>query len=174
MRRAILFGVGLGLIAACGDRGTERRVHPEAESAVWVPSDSADSALVTPRLITGPTVVVFWLPAADTLFPDDAAGALDDMNYYTERIGPALERWGVALLPTNADTVYISLPNNRRRSVLLSGLEYPFGYLIAEPGGVERVLAGVFTDEELLEENRVYYDLSDDTTAAPPPKVISD
>ena len=172
MRAAILLVAGFTV--ACGDRTVERRTDDGAEAAMWVPSDSADSALVTPRVVTGPTVIVFWLPAADTLHPDDAAGALDDLNFYTERIGPVLERWGVTLLPTNADTIYIALPNNRVRSVWLSGLEYPFGYVIAEPGGVERVLAGVFTDEELLEEVRVYFDLPEDTSAAPPPKVISD
>jgi hypothetical protein len=173
--RAATFAVLVGLtpLVACKDRRPSYSTVRTPADTDYFAADSADSSLITPRLVTGPTMIVFWLPAADTLHPDDAAGALDDMNYYTERIGPALARWGVALLPTNADTVYVSLPNDRRRAVLLSGLDYPFGYLIAEPGGVERVLAGVYTDEELLEEVRVYFDLPEDTVAATTPKVIS-
>lgn len=137
--------------------------------------EGRDSVLTTPRLVTGPSLIVFWLAAGDTLNPDDAATALDDMNYYTEQIGSHLERWGIALLPTNSDTLHIALPNSKRRSVLLTGLEVPFGYVIAEPGGVERILPGVYAAEELLEEVRVYFDLeADTTTTAPPTKVITD
>jgi hypothetical protein len=132
------------------------------------PRDSADSTLFTPRVITEPTVLVFWLAEADTLHPDDAAAALDDMTYYTDRIAPALERYGIKLLPTNAETVYVALPNRRQRTILLSGLDYPFGYVIVEPGGTERILTGVYADDELLEEVRAYFDLSDDSTAARP------
>jgi hypothetical protein len=130
--------------------------------------DSADSVLLAPRVVTGPTVLVFWLPAADTLRADDAAAALDDMTYYTERLAPALQHYGIQLLPTNAETVYVAMPNRRRRPVLLSGLDYPFGYVIVEPGGAERILTGVYADDELLEEVRAYFDLPDDTTAARP------
>ena len=135
---------------------------------------SRDTALTVPRLVTQPTVIVFWLAAGDTLPPDDAAAAVDDLNYYTEQISADLGRWGIALLPTNADTLYIGLPNNKRRAVLLTGLEYPFGYVIAEPGGVERILPGVYSAEELREEVQVYFDLEEDTTATPAPRVITD
>jgi hypothetical protein len=130
--------------------------------------DSADSVLFAPRIVTGPTVLVFWLPAADTLNADDAAAALDDMTYYTERLAPALQHYGIQLLPTNAETVYVALPNRRQRAVLLSGLDYPFGYVIVEPGGAERILTGVYADDELLDEVRAYFDLPEDTTAARP------
>jgi hypothetical protein len=124
--------------------------------------------LLTPRVVTEPTVLVFWLPEADTLHPDDAAAALDDMTYYTDRIAPTLERYGIKLLPTNAETVYVALPNRRQRTILLSGLDYPFGYVIVEPGGTERILTGVYADDELLEEVRAYFDLSDDSATARP------
>ncbi len=132
------------------------------------PRDSADSVLLTPRVVTGPTVIVFWLPAADSFAADDQAAALDDMTYYTDRIVSVLERYDIKLLPTNADTVYVALRNNKRRTILLSGLDYPFGYVIVEPGGTERILTGVYADDELLDEVRTYFDLSDDTAAARP------
>ena len=166
------------LVIGCGGRADDAK--PADRAAVdqlleeFGTPGPRDSALVAPRLITGPTLVVFWLAAADTLHPDDAASALDDMNYYTEQIMPRLTGWGVALVPTNADTLYIALPNDKRRAVLLTGLELPFGYVIAEPGGVERILPGVYAAEELIEEIQVYFDLEDDTTVSPEPKVITE
>ena len=136
------------------------------------PRDSADSVLLAPRVVRGPTVLVFWLPAADSFAADDQAAALDDMTYYTDRIAPVLDRYGITLLPTNADTVYVALPNNKQRTILLSGLDYPFGYVIVEPGGTERILTGVYADDELLDEVRAYFDLPDDTTA-PRPRITT-
>lgn len=176
MRTAILSL--LVLVAGCGRRADRVRTADRAavdQIIEELGGDSArDSALVEPRLVTGPTLVVFWLAGADTLHPDDAAAALDDLNYYTEQIGPRLAEWGIALVPTNADTLYIALPNDKRRAVLLTGLELPFGYVIAEPGGVERILPGVYAAEELIEELQMYFDLEDDTTVSPEPKVITD
>jgi hypothetical protein len=168
----------LVLVAACGRRVDRNRTADRAAADQIIEelgeASPRDSALVAPRLVTGPTLVVFWLAAADTLHPDDAASALDDMNYYTEQIMPRLTAWGIAVVPTNADTLYIALPNDKRRAVLLTGLELPFGYVIAEPGGVERILPGVYAAEELIEEIQVYFDLEDDTTVSPAPKVITE
>ena len=168
MRCATL--LALGLVAACQARtptkGTRRA--DTLDLAEFVPRDSADSVLRTPRLITEPAVVVFWLPAGDTLNTDDAASASDDLNYYTERLLPALKAYDIKLYPTNAETVYVALPNRQRRTILLSGLDYPFGYLLVEPGGVERILTGVHDDEDLLDEIRAYFDLPEDTTTVAP------
>ena len=64
--------------------------------------------------------------------------------------------------------MYVALPNKRFRPILLSGLDYPFGYLLVDPGGPERILTGVYPDDELMDELRAYFDLPDDTTAAQP------
>ena len=171
MRAALL--VSLVLLVSC-ERPSHRDA-PDLDSAAVVTVAPRDSALATPRRVTQPSLIVFWLAGGDTLHPEDAASVLEDINFYTEQIAPQLERWGIELLPTNADTIYIALPNNKWRSVLLTGLEYPFGYVIAEPGGVERVLPGLYASEELLEELKVYFDLEDDTTpVVAEPKVISD
>jgi hypothetical protein len=158
-------------VIACGDsRSADRRPTADTLDAAdaYIPRDSVDSVLNTPRLITDRTVVVFWIHAGDTLNPDDAASALEDLNYYTDKVSPLLKAYGITLVPTNADTVYLALPNNRRQPIMLTGLEYPFGYLLVEPGGVERVLAGVYADDELLDEIKAYFDLPDDTTKVAP------
>lgn len=166
-RRGVLLLLALG---ACDQAGSDQRA-PAADPPVaeaYIPRDSVDSVLNTPRLITERTVVVFWIHAGDTLNPEDAASALEDLNYYTEKVSGLLKAHDITLVPTNSDTVYLALPNNRRRPILLTGLDYPFGYLLVEPGGVERVLAGVYADDELLDEIRAYFDLADDTTKAAP------
>src|SRR5437773_143226 len=66
------------------------------------------------------------------------------------------------------DSVDLALPTRTRRAILLSGLDYPYGYLLIDPGGPERILTGVYADDDLLEELRVYFDLPDDTASAQP------
>jgi len=172
MRRAMWCALAVTSLAGC-----QRAPHAATDTrrtdsldlgAGLAPRDSADSVLLAPRVVTGPTVLVFWLPAADSFPADDQAAALDDMTYYTGLVAPVLERYGIKLLPTNADTVYVALPNNKQRTILLSGLDYPFGYVIVEPGGTEQILTGVYADDELLDEIRTYFDLPDDTTSARP------
>ena len=167
----MLVVLALTCVAACRGSRTATDTRPADTldlGAGLTPRDSADSVLLAPRVVTGPTVLVFWLPAADSFPPDDQAAALDDMTEYTGKVAPILERYGIKLLPTNADTVFVALPNHKQRTILLSGLDYPFGYVIIEPGGTERILAGVYADDELLEEVRSYFDLPDDTTSARP------
>ena len=168
----MLFALALVFTVACGGGRRAAIDTPGTDSldlgAGLTPRDSADSVLLAPRIVTGPTVLVFWLPAADSFPADDQAAALDDMTYYTGKVAPMLERYGIKLLPTNADTVFVSLPNKKQRTILLSGLDYPFGYVIVEPGGTERILAGIYADDELLDEVRTYFDLPEDSTTARP------
>lgn len=159
----------LALVGCHDSRSASRTATADTlDAAEYIPRDAVDSALNTPRLITERTVVVFWVHAGDSLNPDDAASALEDLNYYTEQVSPALKAYGIALVPTNSDTVYLALPNRQRRPILLTGLEYPFGYLLLDPEGVERILSGVYADDELLDEIRAYFDLPDDTAKVQP------
>ena len=157
-------------VAACRTRppASMAEQSDSTELARLDPQDSTDGSLGVPRVVTEPSVVLFWLHAADTLNADDRAETFDDLKYYTEQIAPALDAGGIKLLATNAETVYVALPNHTRRAILLSGLDFPFGYLLVDPGGPERILTGVYADDDLLEELRVYFDLPDDTVTAQP------
>src|SRR5256714_5145622 len=171
MRLATL--VIIGILSSCRRAPRDAYVPNRSDSAAFsdmAAHDSADNALLTPRVVTGPTVIVFWLPAADTLSADDQAEALDDLNNATDHIAPTLKRHNVTLLPTNAETSYVALPNRQRRTILLSGIDYPFGYVLLEPGTAERILAGVYNDDELQDEVEAYFDLpssGDSTTTGP-------
>jgi hypothetical protein len=162
--------VALLCVAACRTRPLDRMAQKSdsLEFARIGPQDSTDGSLLVPRVVAEPSVVLFWLRGADTMAAEDRADTFDDLKYYTEQIAPALEAGGIKLLATNAETVYVELPNHSRRAVLLSGLDYPYGYLLIDPGGPERILTGVYSEDDLLEELRVYFDLPDDTTSAQP------
>jgi len=162
--------VALLCVASCRTRSLARMAQQSdsVEFARLGPQDSTHGTLLVPRVVKQPSVVLFWLRAADTMAAEDRADTFDDLKYYTEQIAPALEAGGINLLATNADTVYVELPNHTRRVILLSGLDYPYGYLLIDPGGPERILTGVYPDDDLLEELRVYFDLPDDTTSAQP------
>lgn len=151
---------------ACDGRGGSDS-RGAARGAGRVLRDSTDSVLQTPRVVRQPAVVVFWLAASDTLHPDDAASAFDELTLATEGIVEPLAAYQIELLPTHADTVYVELANRQRRAIVLSGLEFPFGFVLIEPGSTERVLTGVYGDAELLEEIRVYFDLPADSVGAP-------
>lgn len=168
MHRAALLVVGL--LAACRPTGGSTA---EAELGSRAPRDSADRVLLTPRVVTEPTVVVFWLAAADTFAASDQAALLDELTLTTDRLAPTLARHGITLVPTNADTVYLALPNRQRQAVVLTGLEFPFGYVLMDPEGQERILSGVLAHDELLEEVRVYYDLPENDTTALGPRITT-
>ena len=169
--RAAIF-VAIVAFAACRPQQPAAAPHATAPDTVDIAragADSADSALLRPRVITEPTVVVFWIAAADTFSAEDQSQALDDMNYATEQIAPELKDHDIKLVPTNSDTIYVALPNHKRRTILLTGLDYPFGYVLVEPGTAERILAGVYDEDELLDEIEAYFDLpsSADSTVRP-------
>jgi hypothetical protein len=174
MRSATLLTIVV-LLAACRSRSAAVATR-DADTLTLASAsqhDSTDSALLTPRVITGPTVLVFWLPAADSFSAEDQAQALDELNNTTESVAPTLQRNSITLLPTNAETIYVALPNRQRRTIVLSGIDYPFGYVLVAPGLAERILAGVYDEDELLDEVEAYFDLppSDDSTTATHPRI---
>jgi hypothetical protein len=140
--------------------------HPDsaALSSLWrAPHDSIhDRLLRVPRIVTAPSVVVFWLRSGDTLTRDSAQAASRDLDFYTEQVAQTLARNGIMLVPTNADTVYVELSDHQRRAIVLSGLDYPYGYLLIDPGTPERILTGIYNDEDLLDELDAYFDLSEE------------
>jgi hypothetical protein len=163
-------------LVACRPSHPKRPAEPIADTAaistLWrAPRDSArDRILRTPRVITEPSVVVFWLKAGDSLSHDSAQAASHDLDFYTEQIAATLAENGIGLVPTNADTVYVEQPDHHHRAIVLSGLDYPYGYLLIDPGTPERILTGVYDDDDLMDELHAYFDLperSDSTEATP-------
>lgn len=170
MRAATL--VTIALVASCRTQNASvaTRTGDSLSLVALGPADSVEGALDAPRLVTEPTVIVFWLASADTFSADEQAEALDELNFTTEQLAPTLARHNIKLVPTNSDSIYVALPNRQRRLILLAGVDYPFGYVLVQPGTAERILAGLYDDAELRDELEAYFDLpssSDSTPAGP-------
>src|SRR5436309_8394932 len=174
MRAATFIAITLLISCRPHNAAVTDRTSDTLGFAEMTPRDSADTSLSKARVITGPTVVVFWLSGADTLSADDQAQALDELNATTEGIAPTLAQHHITLIPTNSDTIYVALPNRQRRMILLTGVDYPFGYVLVAPGTAERILAGVYDDDELLDEVEAYFDLPSTADSTPPrPRVAT-
>ena len=174
----LLAALLLALVACRPPHPVRRAVrHPVDSGGVSllrIPHDSIHERLLkTPRVITQPTVVVFWLRASDTLSQDSAQDASRDLDYYTQQVATTLARNEIALVPTHADTVYVEQAGHKRRAISLSGLDYPYGYLLIDPGTPERILTGVYDDEDLLDELAAYFDLDEQDTTRSAPRVIT-
>jgi hypothetical protein len=169
-------------LAACRPSARPVRratAHPADTSSLtflWhAPHDSIhDRLLLSPRVVTEPSVVVFWLRSGDSLNRDSALSVSRDLDFYTEQVAQTLARNGIALVPTNADTVYVEQSDHTRRAIVLSGLDYPYGYLLIDPGTPERILTGVYNDDDLRDELNAYFDLTDEQDSAHvTPRVIT-
>jgi hypothetical protein len=112
------------------------------------------------------TVVAFWLPASDTLAEGDGADLLDDFRSCTAQVAPLLDEQGIELVATTADSLIVELENGPSRTIRLSGLDYPFGYVLVEPGYPESILTGVSTDDELLDQVTWYFGLDEEADSS--------
>ncbi|HSE68642.1 MAG TPA: hypothetical protein VLB12_16745, partial [Gemmatimonadales bacterium] len=116
----------------------------------------------SPVVVRKATLVVFWLPASDTLGLADGADLLDDFRYYTAAAAPWFKDQGIPVVTTNTDTIVVEAEGAPRRVIMLSGLDYPFGYVLVDPGYPEEILTGVLTDDELVDEADGYFGSNDD------------
>ena len=111
------------------------------------------------------SVVAFWLSAADTLASGERDRARDEFNYYTQESMEFLHHQSIQLVPTRSESLVVVSPKGARRRIMLSGLDYPYGYVLVDPGYAEQILAGVYTDEELINAVTDYFDLSVDSAS---------
>ena len=116
------------------------------------------------------TLVAFTLPASDTLAAGEARAALDEFRGYTAVVVPLLAEEGIAFHATTADSVIIERADGVRRVVMLRGLDYPYGYVLIEPGFAESILTGVLTDSELVDEVDWYFGTEEESGEEEPPQ----
>ncbi len=145
--------------------------NPGRPSRTAVPDSLGWQPLAQAPVVTEATVVAFWLPASDTL-ADAGADLLDDFRAYTAQVAPRLKEGDIVLVATTADSIIVVLDGGPRRVIPLGGLDYPFGYVLVEPGFAETILTGVSTDDELLEQVDWYFGLEDDGGESPGGQVV--
>ena len=139
------------ILAACG----------RAEHRRDVGLRSLGTEHQSPVVVRKATLVVFWLPASDTLGSADGADLLDNFRYYTAAAAPWFQDQGIPVVTTNADTIVVEAQGAPRRVIMVSGLDYPFGYVLVDPGYPEEILTGVLTDDELVDEADGYFGSND-------------
>jgi hypothetical protein len=123
-------------------------------------------------VVREPSVVAFWLPASDTLHRGEGADLLDDFRSYTALVAPDLEDAGITLVATTADSVIVETTGGQRRVVMLTGLDYPFGYVLVDPGMPETILTGVSTDDELMEQVDWYFGVDEEEPDSVPGQIV--
>jgi hypothetical protein len=151
------------LLPACHARQPARAARPDS---------TAIRALAQAPLVREPSVVAFWLAASDTLRQGKGADLLDDFRSYTALVAPDLEDAGITLVATTADSVIVETDAGQRRVVMLTGLDYPFGYVLVDPGMPETILTGVSTDDELMEQVDWYFGVDEADPDSVPGQVV--
>jgi hypothetical protein len=130
----------------------------------------ADRAVTTTPVISEATLVAFTLPASDTLKAGEERDGLEEFRGYTAMVVPLLAGEDVVFQATTADSIIIERPDGIRRVVMLGGLDYPYGYVLIEPGYAETILTGVLTDSELVDEVNWYFGTAEESDGEGPPR----
>jgi hypothetical protein len=133
------------LVAACHGAGPRIGSRPPAV---------ADSSTVL--VIRGPTVVVFNLHAADTL-EGEAAQDAEDFKAYVRLVEPELSHHGVTVVATARDTIRVETPTGIIRTVMLGGLDFPYGVVLVDPGYPEQIMTGLSTDDQVINAADDYF-----------------
>jgi hypothetical protein len=146
------------LSAACSPASNPRDAPAEVAGRTLPPGSSV-------AVITGATVVAFWLKGADTI----ARAARRQVQNEFRRSNQALARYlsdtDVGIVATVGDTLLVRLSSGVERVVMLSGLDYPYGYVFIEPGFAEEFHTGLDSDNDLESAVDDYFGLEDDAPA---------
>ncbi len=105
------------------------------------------------------TVVLFWTGAVDTLSQPVRDVAAADLKATAGWAADYLSSYHINLLATRARGVYVTPPVGERRFVDFRGLDFPFGFVLIEPGYPERFLTGIVSEDDLRDELVDYFDL---------------
>ena len=114
-------------------------------------------------ILTDAAVVAFWLPSADTIPPDVRRRVREEFRRSNQAIAGYLADTDVGIVATVNDTLIVELQNGAQRLVMLSGLDFPYGYVFVEPGYAEEFHTGLDGDEALESAIDDYFGLEDDS-----------
>ncbi len=139
------------------------------------PAAPARSTALTGQIpvVTAATVIAFWLPAVDTLSEADRSAARADLEASSEMIAAYLSDTDIGLIATLKDTVVVQLASGLRRTLMLTGLDFPYGFVLVEPGFPEEYWTGSTGDEDLRAAIDDYFGLEDTTSDTPRHRIAS-
>ena len=102
-------------------------------------------------------MVALWLSAVDTLPEPSRRAIQQEFRRSNDAMSDYLSDTDVALVTTRSDTVVVET-EDERYLVLLSGFDFPFGYLLVEPGYEEEFHTGLMVDEDLQSAIDEYFE----------------
>ncbi|HLB53926.1 MAG TPA: hypothetical protein VJK71_02375 [Gemmatimonadales bacterium] len=147
------------LLAGTGCSGPGARAPGREVSA-------PDSAATVP-VIVEPTVVAFWLLAADTIAPDVRREIQEEFLRSARRMAGYLADADIALVQAGSDTVVVQLAGGFQRTIMLSGLDFPYGFVLIDPGYAEEFHTGLESIPHLEEAIADYFGLEEDPAKRP-------
>ena len=157
-------------LVLAGCRSVEAR-HPRATAATHSPASPVAADTSGPAfgdtLITvdSATVVLFWTAAVDSLDATAREEAAAELRATAAWAGDYLESYEIPLHATHAHGVMVRPPTGGRRFVDFRGLDYPFGFVLIEPGYPEQFLTGLVTEADLRDAMIDYFDLEEDDSS---------
>jgi hypothetical protein len=160
MRSALLAGSGI-LVAALLGCGRESSAPPRDRA------DSAPPVLGAVPVIVQPTVVGFWLRGSDTLPPAEARAARDEFLLLADSVSRYLGDTDIQFARVESDTVVIQLAGGVQRIIMLTGLDYPYGFVLIDPGYAEEFHTGLDLLEDLEAAIVDYFGLDDNRAVKP-------
>jgi hypothetical protein len=122
-------------------------------------SARAPVASATVPVVREAAVIAFWLPSTDTLPISDRDRVRDEFRRSTQVVADYLHDTDVTLVATVQDTVLVHLEGGGTRIVMLSGLDYPYGYVFIDPGYAEEFHTGPSDDDDIEDALDDYFDL---------------
>jgi hypothetical protein len=129
--------------------------------------NDTDAALTVPVLVE-PTVVAFWLSRTDTLPVPEARQTRADFLKLAEAIARYLSDTDVRFVRTASDTVVVQLAGGIERTVMLSGLDFPYGFVLIDPGYAEEFHTGMDLVADLEDAIADYFGLDDQQRESKP------
>src|ERR1051325_4896434 len=156
----------LGLTAAASVAAAALVGGRRAAKSRDTPAEVAGRTLTpgtTVAVLTDAAVVAFWLKAADTIPADLRRRVREEFRRSNQVVADYLSDTDVGIVATVHDTVVVRLPSGGR--VMLSGLDFPYGYVFIEPGYAEEFHTGLAGDDDLEGAIDDYFGLEDDTPA---------
>ncbi len=167
MRPVLLAAPGLLWLAATGCR--KDPPPPRADRAAVPPP-----VLGAVPVIVQPTVVGFWLRGSDTLPGEEARAARAEYLRLVEEVSRYLGGTDVQFARVETDTIVVQLAGGVQRIIMLTGLDYPYGFVLVDPGYAEEFHTGLDLLEDLEDAIVDYFGLEDDQKAAKPRHRIAD
>jgi hypothetical protein len=157
--RMLWLGGSLLCLAGCSARAPVARRRENRSVRFIVPAGAP--------VITQATVVAFWLASADSIPERSRPAIRDGFRRSNVMIAKYLSDTDIQLVATVTDTVVIQLANGVRRIVQLTGLDFPYGYVLIDPGYAEEFHTGLPDDDDLRDALDDYFGLESD---APGPR----